>query len=80
MQRSECRLDALAWYQAAVLDDDPIGARCVLDNTVPNDLITGLTLLLDSALAHWAGPSLAARSQAVDALRIVNLTQAGAME
>lgn len=80
LTRAELRLDALAFYQASVIDDDQVGACCVLNNTTPNDLITGLALLLDIVTASWASSCGVDRSHAVDLLRAANLAIAGVTE
>lgn len=80
LQRAECRLDALAWYQASVLDDDPDGATAVAKGAGPDNLIAGLTSLLDIVIASWATPLGVSRSRAVDLLRATNLAIQGLPE
>jgi len=80
LQRAECRLDALAFYQASMLDDDPEGATAVANGAGPDNLIAGLTSLLDIVIASWATPMGVSRSQATDLLRAANLAICGVTE
>jgi hypothetical protein len=80
LQRAEARLDALAWYQASVLDDDPAGACAVAEGAGRDNLIVGLTSLLDIVISSWATPLGVSRTQAVDLLRAANLAICGVTE
>lgn len=80
LYRAECRLSALALFQAAMLDRDDVGAAVVLANTDPGDLTAGMLSLLEIVVNSWAVAAGTTASQAVDLLRAANLAIQGVTE
>lgn len=80
LHRAECRLSALALFQAAILDQDPIGARNVLENTPGGDITAGLLSLLEIVLHSWATSTGTTPGACVDVLRAANLAIQGVTE